>query len=138
MSGIVDFAKEVITLSNGGTIYGNLPTYLRLRHLIIFSFDCTILFTLGSPILADLAVHGEVINVELTNDVDFTDLAVRALYLDQPINTNGTWYVLKATVHGGNFLLPIEAKINEQPAVGKLIGEIDSNEAILSQVPIIS
>lgn len=81
----------------------------------------TYFFTEGAPILTDLAVNGNVTNVKLTNDVDLTDLATRALYLDEPINTNGTWNMKRATVHGGSFLLPIEAKINEQSAVGKLI-----------------
>lgn len=83
----------------------------------------------------NLVVNGDVANVGLTNDVDLADLAKRALYLDKPINTNGSWTVVKASVHGGSFLLPIEAKINERPSsVGQLIGETDSNEILSRQV----
>lgn len=52
-------------------------------------------------------------NVGLTNDIDLTDLASRALYLDAPINTNAVWSMENAMIHGGNFLLPVEAKIND-------------------------
>lgn len=94
------------------------------------------MITKGAPHFIDLVVSDSVANVQLTNDINLTDLAARALYLDEPINTNGTWKMTKASVHGGSFLLPVEAKINQQPlSVGQLIGEVTgAHELRLLQV----
>lgn len=78
---------------------------------------------LGAPQFSDLTISGNVVNVGLTNDIDLADLASRALYLDAPINTNAVWSLGNAIIHGGNFLLPVEAKINDNSFnVGQLTG----------------
>lgn len=54
-------------------------------------------------------------NVGLISDIDLADLASRALYLDKPINTDAVWSIENnpTLLHGGNFLLPFQAKIND-------------------------
>lgn len=74
-------------------------------------------------------------NIRLTNDIDLSDLAARTLYLDSPIETDAVWSMNKTFLLGESFLLPIEAKINEQPLnVGQLTGEISFNEPRILKV----
>lgn len=83
----------------------------------------------GAPHFTDFTVSGDIENVRLTNDINLADLAARSLYLDAPIDTNAVWSMDKTLISGANFLLPIEAKINERKLnVGQLTGEISSNE----------
>lgn len=92
---------------------------------------------LGAPHFKDLTVSGNVVNVGLTNDIDLADLASRALYLDEPINTNAVWSIENSPtfLHEGNFLLPVEAKINDSPFnVGQLTGSTSFNEPRILKV----
>ena len=94
-------------------------------------------YFLGAPHFRDLTVRGNVVNVGLTNDIDLADLASRALYLDEPINTNAVWSMENAVLHGGNFLLPVEAKINDQPFnIGQLTGSTSFNEPRILKVKV--
>jgi len=108
--------------------------YGHLLPLNDFTFSCYF-HMLGSPHFSDLTVSGNVVNVGLTNDIDLADLASRALYLDAPINTNAVWSIGNAMIHGGNFLLPVEAKINDSPFnVGQLTGATSSIEPRILKV----
>ncbi len=74
-------------------------------------------------------------NVGFTNDIDLADLATRALYLDRPIKTGGVWSMSEASLHGGSFLLPEEAKINNNSLnVGQLSGVTSVNDPRLLKV----
>lgn len=104
VNGVPDFSQEVISLATDGIIH-------------------------GAPHFSDFSVSGDIVNIRLTNDIDLSDLAARTLYLDSPIETDAVWSMNKTFLLGESFLLPIEAKINEQPLnVGQLTGEISFNE----------
>ena len=97
------------------------------------------IFYQGAPHFADVSVGGDVVNVGLTNDIDLADLALRALYLDAPITTGGVWSIPTASLHGGSFLLPEEAKINKNDLnVGQLSGVINASEPRLLKVDTLS
>ena len=67
----------------------------------------------GTPIFRELNVVGNVNNAGLTNDINISALASRALYVDEPIVSSGRWKVgNKVSVEGDEFLLTKTAQLN--------------------------
>lgn len=74
-------------------------------------------------------------SVGLTNDIDLAELATQSVYSDEPINTAGIWSAKNISLQGKSFLLPIEAKINDEPFnVGELSGIFDRSRPHLLKV----
>lgn len=131
VNGVPDFSQEVISLATDGIIHGNC---INARFYSNQTNQKQFLF-LGAPHFSDFSVSGDIVNIRLTNDIDLSDLAARTLYLDSPIETDAVWSMNNTFLLGESFLLPIEAKINEQPLnVGQLTGEISFNEPRILKV----
>ena len=79
----------------------------------------------GVPRLTKLIVAGNVSRVGLTNDIDLSDLAADALYLDEPIHSNGRWKMNTASIRGDNFLQAVDGKVNGFP-IQRLINSATS------------
>ena len=102
-----DFDKEVVTLDGGGAIY-------------------------GVPHLKKLVVDGDIDRVGLTNDIDLSNMAAGALYLDGTINSKGNWKINTADVKGDNFLQSLSGNLNGL-SIQQLVAAGNSNSSTINQ-----
>ena len=87
---------------------------------------------LGAPFWREFEINGDVDRVELTNDIDLADLAVRAAYVDQPFFTTAKWSAPSVTITGNTFLMPVEASIND---VLLTVGQLNGKNLFSSLMP---